>query len=131
MRKFVLSLFPLLILAGCISAGNRTYSLSETSWRFALIDGASPVSPESQLAFEGDRIAATVGCNRMVGGWRMETGRLIAGPLASTKMLCPDRLDEQERAVETLLVSAPEAMLARDRLELRASGHTAVLVRQN
>lgn len=124
-----LSTLGLSTLSACAAptAGSST-SLTETRWRFETIDGVAPAEPTASLEFHRDRLSASVGCNGMGGPWRIEQGRLIAGPLMSTQMWCEGRMD-QERAVGALLAAAPEVTFNADRLKLSAGGHSAELVR--
>ena len=117
-----------LSLSGCAAptAGGSSL-LAETRWRFTAIDGAPPVSPVAHLEFHSDRIGAKVGCNGMGGPWRIEHGRLIAGPLVSTEMWCEGKM-EQERAVSALLVAAPEIKVGAAHMKLTSGGHSAELV---
>lgn len=125
----VFSVLIALLLGACAAPGaGGSTSLSETRWRFITIDGAAPVAPAASLEFHRDRLGANVGCNGMGGPWRIETGRLIAGPLISTQMWCDGKM-EQERAVSALLSAAPEITFNAKRLTLSAGGHSAELVR--
>jgi len=119
-----------LVAAGCAAGPTGGSSrLEGTRWRFTAIDGAAPASATAALSFATGRLGANVGCNGLGGPWRIERGRLIAGPLISTQMWCEGRM-EQERAVGALIVSAPELTLKGARLSLKAGGHSAELVRE-
>lgn len=115
-------------LSGCAAttAGGSSL-LNETRWRFTAIDGTAPISPAAKLEFHSGRISANVGCNGMGGPWRIEHGRLIAGPLVSTEMWCEGKM-EQERAVSALLAAAPEIKVGGSHMKLTSGGHTAELV---
>lgn len=132
MRRIIPLLVLMLVvpLAACAAqtAGSSS-PLAGSEWRFTAIDGEAPVSDRAKLAFDGERLSASVGCNTMNGNWRIEDGRLIAGPLMQTRMACPGRLGEQEDALAALLVAAPEAVWSGQKLELRSGGHHAELVR--
>jgi heat shock protein HslJ len=116
-------------VAGCAAQAAGSGQLAGSNWRFVSIDGEAPISQTTKLTFDGDRIGANVGCNAMGGDWRVEGGRLIAGPLAQTRMFCQGKLGEQEQAIGALLVAAPELALTEARLELRSRGHSARLER--
>lgn len=103
--------------------------LADSQWRFVAIDGEKPASDKAQLHFKGDELGANVGCNGMGGPWRIEDGRLVAGPLAQTEMYCEGPVWPQERATSALLVAAPELLIDGDRLVLRSRGHFAELER--
>lgn len=117
------------LLTACAAAKEGHASLTNSTWRFVSIDGSVPASGKAQLTFEEDRLGANVGCNGMGGPWRVEGGRLIAGPLAQTQMYCEGPVWSQEKAIGALLAGAPEVRVAPDRLVLKSSGHTAELQR--
>ena len=125
-----LALAPALcaLLAGCMTPAPNASPLAGSEWRFTAIDGVPPVA-EATLSFGDDRLAANAGCNQMGGAWRSEGGKLVAGPLALTRMFCEGRMD-QERAVSTLLSGSPEFVLNGDRLTLKGGAHSAELARK-
>jgi heat shock protein HslJ len=116
-------------LAGCAAQAAGPGQLAGSDWRFVTIDGEAPVSGEARLSFESKDIGANVGCNAIGGDWRIEDGRLIAGPLAQTRKYCRGPLGDQEQAIGALLVAAPEIALDGVRLELRSRTHHALLER--
>lgn len=131
MSKPVFALALAVLCAGCVAQPAASDRLAESEWRFVKIDGQDPFRAEgARLIFSDDRISASVGCNTMAGAWRIEEGRLIAGPLAGTRMFCQGDVWEQEQAIAALLVAAPTLEWGNtDRLTLRSSGHSAELVR--
>ena len=129
MRAAVSVLVLLSLLSACAASSKGQTKLANSSWHFISIDGAAPVSDKAKLRFEKDRIGATVGCNGMGGPWRVESGRLIAGPLAQTQMYCEGEIWSQEKAIGALLAGAPEVQVKTDRLVLKSSGHSAELAR--
>lgn len=130
MTKLTL-LAALPILAACATTGQADAPrLQDTEWTFVSIDGQAPVSDRARMAFDRERISATVGCNGMGGDWRIEGDRLVGGPYASTMMFC-DGLMEQERAVGDLLGEKPAVTLSGNRLTLSSANHRAELVRAN
>lgn len=127
MRKaMILSLTAALSACAATNAGGS--SLTDSRWRFVTIDGAAPVSAGASLSFQKQQLSANVGCNGMGGPWRVEGGRLIAGPLVSTRMFCEGRM-EQENAVSAMLSSGPKLIVTGDRIILASGGHSAELVR--
>ena len=130
MTKLTL-LAALPILAACATTGQADpVRLQDTVWTFVSIDGQAPVSDRARMAFDRERISATVGCNGMGGDWRIEGDRLVGGPYASTMMFC-DGLMEQERAVGDLLGENPVVTLSGNRMMLSSASHRAELVRAN
>ena len=129
MQKKLASILSLLWLTACTAAPGDGAHLGNSQWRFVAIDGSSPVADTTRLDFADDEIGINVGCNGMGGPWRVEEGRLIAGPLIGTQMYCEGPLWDQEKAVGALMAGAPEVSVSGDRLVLRSSGHSAELVR--
>lgn len=126
--RHALLLVPLTLTA-CVAHATSSNALQGSEWRFTQIDGEKPASDKAALSFGDDRISGTVGCNRMAGPWRIENGRLVAGPFAQTKMFCAGKVSEQEQGVAALLVSAPEFTLDDDHLTLTSRGYSARLER--
>jgi heat shock protein HslJ len=125
--SLMLMLAPL--VAGCAAQASGPGQLAGSDWRFVTIDGEAPVSQQAKLTFDDERVGANVGCNHLGGDWRVENGRLIAGPLMQTRMFCEGKLSEQEQAIGALLVAALEVALSDRQLELRSRGHHARLER--
>ena len=66
----------------------------------------------------------------MGGNWRIEEGRLIAGPMEMTEIGCVQpNLFNQERALASLLAAAPQLELKDGSLVLQSRGHNAELRR--
>ncbi len=129
MHRTILSAATLALLSACAApAAGGGASLTDSHWRFTAVDGAAMAGDKATLSFSSGRISANVGCNGMSGPWRIESGRLIAGPLISTQMWCEGKM-EQERAVSALLSSGPELTVTGDRMTLKSGAHAAELVR--
>jgi heat shock protein HslJ len=104
--------------------------LDETTWlavRFGpdLGSSASP-NTEFSLEIQGDRLAGRSGCNRYMGSWTIEDGRLSVGQLASTMMFC-DGLMELEDAFLAALQGATSAALDGERLILTDAAANPVI----
>jgi len=127
MRTIALSLLTLVVACTTTSAATSP-KLADTEWRFTAIDGAAPAG-EATLSFQGDRLSASAGCNRMAGTWHSEGGKLFAGPLAATRMFCEGKM-EQEHAVSALLGGAPQITETNGQMTLTSAGHSAVLERK-
>jgi heat shock protein HslJ len=56
------------------------------------------------VTFSGQRISGNASCNNFNGSFRFERGRLTAGPLATTRMACTQRVQNvQESSVLRIL----------------------------
>ena len=81
----------------------------EGNWRIESIEGRPVRGPRpATIAFNGNRISGHSGCNGFGGSFRFDHGRLIAGPMISTKMACPGPAMAQEQALMRLLRSAAQ-----------------------
>lgn len=71
---------------------------------------------------EDGRVSGRAGCNRYHGSYETDGTRLGIGPLASTRMACPDELMKQEAAFLAALGRATTFRIDGSRLELRDDG---------
>jgi heat shock protein HslJ len=76
-------------------------ALEGTEWRLADIGGQpAPAGADSTrhpgftLIAEGRKVQGSAGCNRMNGTYQLDGQKLKFGPLATTRMACPDMQTE-------------------------------------
>lgn len=73
--------------------------LAGTSWSVIGINGRPVVGGERYFVrFEGDRMAARLGCNSLSTPVQQTGSRVISGALVATRMACTDMRDEREGA---------------------------------
>jgi heat shock protein HslJ len=81
--------------------------LAGSEWRPVTIGGMHWEEPEAVVRFEGEgRLAGHSGCNRFAGTYALTGDTIEIGPLAATKMMCPEPIMAQERALFDALGSA-------------------------
>lgn len=85
-------------------------ALEGTEWVLRKLDGAeeTPAVGEATLVIEADKVSGSTGCNRYNGTIAQgpsETS-LEVGPLATTRMACPEPLMAQEQAFLVRLAQA-------------------------
>lgn len=109
-------------------------ALEGTYWRAIELAGKSTPAQdpkrEAHLIFQpGGRVAGSDGCNRISGGYQRQDDALSFGPIAGTRMACPDSA-EIEGAFQAALKGTTRFRITGDRLELLdASGaRTAAFV---
>jgi heat shock protein HslJ len=94
-------------------------TLDGTAWRATAFGAGLADTPgpdqDFSLEVQGDRLAGRSGCNRYMGTWTTEDGKLRIGPLASTMMWC-DGLMELERSFLDALQAAAGAQRDGDQL---------------
>ena len=83
------------------TGGEPLALLAGVEWRAEDLGGAGiPDDAQVTLRFlEGGRAAGGSGCNRFAGRFALSGEGLSLGPLASTKMACPETLMSLERSV--------------------------------
>ena len=97
MKKSLVWVLGLLLFAGTLS----TPALAdEVSGNDALAGSEwGPLQPGDQfIRFEAEgRVVGSGGCNRIFGSYELsEVDRISIGPLASTKMMCPPEIMDNE-----------------------------------
>ena len=82
--------------------------LRGTYWKLVRL-GDEPVAAatkqrEAHLVFSSDeaRVAGSGGCNRVTGSFELDGDRLRFGRMASTRMSCPDGMDQEQRFLKAL-----------------------------
>jgi heat shock protein HslJ len=104
---------------GCGGESLMPASLEGTGWSVESVNGRPVAEGERYFVrFEGGQMRARFGCNSISGPVRQEGGSLVPGPLAATRMACPDMRDEQE-ASAILGLPLELGWGAGDRLTLR------------
>lgn len=117
---------------GCGGGVLPPTELAGTNWTFVSIGGVAVAGDRpASLAFEGDRMSGSAGCNRFSGGYTVESRTLTAGALMATKMACPGAGMTQENAFFALMRGPVGLRFPSDgTLVLTgAEGQTAVLKR--
>lgn len=127
-RSGFAALLLALALGGCAGDDDGHKALLG-AWQMQAIDGEHVTGKAARLHFAPARLDARASCKSLDGAWRVDGGRLLAGPLAEKGISCLGPAGEQERALTALLAAAPELSLNADRLVLRSRGHKAEFVR--
>jgi heat shock protein HslJ len=100
-------------------------------WELVSFGNASaptPAAGNATLAFEGDRVSGSTGCNSFNGGFSASGDTVTFGPLASTLALCTeDALAAQESAIFSALQGTMSYSITGTRLTI-SYGDNQVLV---
>ncbi|VXC94948.1 META domain-containing protein [Sphingomonas sp. AX6] len=119
-------------LNGCGRAYPDARSLDGSEWRIASVAGTAVILPRpATIAFTEDRVSGSTGCNRFMGDYAIQAGRLSTPRLAMTRMACTGEASAIEAAVTDLLNDPMVAYPMRDgsiRL-VGTEGRSATLVR--
>jgi heat shock protein HslJ len=120
----------LVSLGGCVSMTAKP-TVVGTQWRLLEVEGAL-LPPEAgssaglELLAEGNRYAASAGCNRILGTYQLagDSLRFLPGPM--TKMACPDPLGPFEDKLVAALQSVTGYRIGGEYLDLLAGERTVV-----
>jgi heat shock protein HslJ len=108
MKKLALALSLLMILSAntCKNKAGEMTSLLDKKWVFQSIAGDALKLPEGTetpwLQLAGDQLQGFGGCNRLMGGYKMEGTALSFSDIGSTKKYC-EGIQPTENAITGLL----------------------------
>lgn len=104
----------LLAATGAQAATDCTADNLEGPWRVVTLAG-QPLPPGAELTFLPDqRLAARLGCNRMIGGMTLAHGVLRAEAMAATRMACPADLMARDDRLAALLTAGAACRITDD-----------------
>lgn len=130
MKKFVVSLFILLMLAAC--AGGNSASI-EGTWRLVSYGSAPEQTPaaadiDTSIEFKDGQVGGNVGCNGFGGKYEVEGDIITFSEVVSTLMFCEGPAGDQELATLAVLRETATYVLDGDTLTLTAADGTAMIV---
>lgn len=103
-------------------------------WNISALEDTPALFPSrTELVFYPDgRMVASVGCNRLIGGYRRHGGILLVERLASTRMACPEGLSEQEAKFNAILPKVDGYTMDHEagRLTLTSGGQSVLRARR-
>lgn len=126
MKIAMLSVSALLLTACSSGPAAVDSNLMHHHWNLSAIDGVAidtNIKSDLEIA-EHLTINGLAGCNRFFGSATVENNRLLADPLASTKMLCAPEEQQVEQAVLTTLGQGAKINNKGEQLELIGEQHT-------
>jgi copper homeostasis protein (lipoprotein) len=108
-----------------------TERLENTYWKLVRLNG-EPVKAEPNqrephiiLRTQDQRVSGSGGCNRLLGGYRIDGNRISFGKFAATLMACPAGMD-QEQAFLGALGQAARWRVVGSHLELFVAGGATI-----
>lgn len=76
---------------GCGGDPVAPSGLAGTNWRVVAVNGRpTPAEGQYFIQFDADRLSAKFGCNGMSGSYSQSGNVVTTGPLAATRMACPE-----------------------------------------
>ena len=123
MSRLLLSACLVLVTCGLAQA-DGVMSLAGSEWGEGQDDGV-------MVKFEpGNKVWGRLGCNRFTGTYSQNDYTLTFGPLASTRMACPEPQMKTEQRVSAALTATREADISHLKLVLKDEKGTALLTLQ-
>lgn len=117
-------------LNGCGGEIVPPAQLAGTSWRIITLDGAPIVSERGgEMRFDGNRLSASAGCNRLNGSFTSDGTRLTASQMAATRIACPPDIMAQEMRLGQMLRQSLAISFAPDgRMILTGDGGATIVL---
>jgi putative lipoprotein len=117
------------VAADPVAPPAATAPLQDTYWKLVRL-GSEAVSPpagqnrEAHLVLhtQGRRLAGSGGCNRLMGSYALEGGKLSFPPAATTRMACPEAGDAEGRFLKALTQVAGYRLSGQQLVLLDAGG---------
>jgi heat shock protein HslJ len=108
---------------GCGGAVLPPEQLADTDWIITTIDRVAVEGDNYGLRFAGGRVNGQAGCNHFTGAYREARPLLRLGPIAVTRMACPDaRMAHERRALRILAGPVRMTFVDGDTLVLTGNG---------
>jgi heat shock protein HslJ len=92
-----------------LSGGEAASSaLENTSWKLTSLGNTSVSAPSPQreayflLDPANHRVSGSGGCNRLMGSYELNGDQLKFGPMADTRMACPEGMDSEQAFLKSL-----------------------------
>lgn len=139
----VLLLISLTVFSGCYAMKNtrkksaQTITPDQGNYILVSINGkktgqgkSGAGTPSMYLNPDEKKISGFGGCNRFFGSLETTNDSLVTGPLAATKMGCPEG-DSENTYLEALSGKALAWFQRRNRLILKNNNHTLVFRRSD
>lgn len=101
--RYLLPILALLLLSSCCAVCKEAprASLKNTSWTMVELLGQPVELPADNkkltLDFTADQVQGYDGCNQFSGSYEINEGRLIFGPMASTRRFCGEQINRIEQ----------------------------------
>ncbi len=109
------------VIAGCTHTAQHTdQHFLETTWNLVMLEGEHIDHPGPRiphLRFEQDKVSGFDGCNNFFGNYTREGNELTFGPLASTRMACP-QIKEIDMEVNRALAATTRYRITGNSMEL-------------
>lgn len=127
---FAGALFTLASCCNCTRVAGSGGALADSGWQLIQIEGraVNPTEDAYTLNFATGNVSGKGDCNRLTGTFTSDknTGALSFGPMASTRMMCPNQA--QEDLFVRLIGSVDAYKIERNLLMLFSNGELKMIM---
>ena len=101
-------MFYLTVLLSIFSCSTIDNSLEDRKWYLTEIEGDNNIivinekNPFIEFDFESSKISGNTSCNNFFMDYTIDNNNIHFGPIATTKMACPDVIDQEYRFLNAL-----------------------------
>lgn len=81
---------------------NKTWIMTHIGATEYKIDPSAQNIPSIQFHANDMRVSGTDGCNRLMANYMIKGNQISFGPMAGTKMMCPDTMELSSKYTEAL-----------------------------
>ena len=115
-------------MALAIAGPAAAAQLAGSEWRPTELDGIDvPSGSEIFVRFGGkNKIEGHGGCNRFLGAYKLAGSNIAIGPLATTRMACPEPIMEREARFLRALENSRQFM--RNRIDLSLTDNAGMII---
>lgn len=118
MKRFVISLFLVLMLTAC---GGRNSATIEGEWKLVSYNQtAAAPDVETSIEFNDGQMRGDVGCNGFGGEYTVSGKTIEFGPVTSTMMFC-EAVADQESSTLAVMQNEATFILNEDRLTITSA----------
>jgi heat shock protein HslJ len=110
-----------------VAHADGVMSLAGSEWGEGIASGPADVMVKFE---QGNKVWGRLGCNRFTGTYSQNDYGLSFGPLATTRMACPEPQMKTEQRVSAALAATREADISHLKLVLKDGAGTALLTLQ-
>ena len=130
MKKLVIGLFALLVLAACAGGSPATI---KGQWELVSHGSASSQTPaapdvETSIEFLDGKLSGNVGCNGFGGDYTVNGDTITFKSVMATLMFCEGPVGEQETATLSVLYESAAFVLDGNTLTLTSADGNSVVV---
>jgi heat shock protein HslJ len=109
--------------------------LTGTQWNFTTVDDTTVtgIMRPAFILFDSSKLntSGSSGCNRMMGNYKLENGKLSVGPLSTTRMACDEPSTKIENQIIKMLEEVDGYEIKQEVLSLKQGAKVRAILKAN